>query len=168
MKKLLFLILLSSSIFAQDKHYIDSVKALTQSKIDTIRFGAYTELTWVLKDVDKTDAFKPWLPVASTTDVLTQIHFSGSTSLQKRLRTLCTEFRDIFSNELPAKPAAIPEFDLVVDNKKWKVNRNRMPPRQQSPVKQTELYKTIETLRKQGIIEKSQSPHYSQTGWQLS
>ena len=113
-------------------------------------------------DHDKTDVFKPWLPVASNTDVLTQIHFSGSTSLQKRLRTLCTEFRDIFSNELPAKPAAIPEFDLVVDNKKWKVNRNRMPPRQQSPVKQTELYKTIETLQKQGIIERSQSPHYSQ------
>ncbi len=56
MKKLLFLILLSSSIFAQDKHYIDSVKALTQSKIDTIRFGAYTELTWVLKDINKTEA----------------------------------------------------------------------------------------------------------------
>ena len=34
--------------------------------------------------------------------------------LQHLLRTLCTEFKDILSNELPVAPAKIPEFHLVV------------------------------------------------------
>ena len=56
MKKLLLLVLLSSSVFAQDQHYVDSVKALTKSKIDTVRFAAYSELVWVLKETNKTEA----------------------------------------------------------------------------------------------------------------
>ena len=43
-----------------------------------------------------------------------------------------------------------------------KVGKNRAPPRTQSAVKQTELFKTLQTLISQGIVEKSQSPHYSQ------
>ena len=35
-------------------------------------------------------------------------------------------------------------------------------PRSQSSVKQTALFNTIQTLISQGIVEKSQSPHYSQ------
>ena len=45
-------------MFAQDKHYIDSVKALTKSKIDTVRFSAYSELVWVLKETNKTEALE--------------------------------------------------------------------------------------------------------------
>ena len=56
-------------------------------------------------DHDKNDTFKPWLPTPSTTDVLSLIHISGDIDLQQRLRTLCTEFKNIFSNELPAAPA---------------------------------------------------------------
>ena len=82
--------------------------------------------------------------------------------LQSRLRTLCTEFADIFSNELPKEPADIPPFNLIVDDTRWKVGKNRAPPRSQSSVKQTELFKTLLTLISQGIVEKSQSPHYSQ------
>ena len=33
---------------------------------------------------------------------------------KQRLCTLCKEFKDIFSNELPAAPAKIPEFHLTV------------------------------------------------------
>ena len=58
--------------------------------------------------------------------------------------------------------ANIPPFNLIVDNLKWKVGKNRAPPRTQSAVKQTELFKTLQTLISQGIVEKSQSPHYSQ------
>ena len=75
---------------------------------------------------------------------------------------LCTEFSDIFSNDLPKEPANIPPFNLIVDNLKWKVGKNRAPPRTQSAAKQTELFKTLQTLISQGIVEKSQSPHYSQ------
>ena len=86
-------------------------------------------------DHDKTDTFKPWLPSPSTTDVLSLIHISGDKDLQHRLRTLCKEFKDIFSNELPAAPAKIPEFHLTVKVDEWKVARNRAPPRAQSPKK---------------------------------
>ena len=42
------------------------------------------------------------------------------------------------------------------------MGKNRAPTRSQSAVKQTELFKTLQTLISQGIVEKSQSPHYSQ------
>ena len=113
-------------------------------------------------DHDKTDTFKPWSTASSDTDILSLIHLSGDEDLQSRLRTLCTEFADIFSNDFPKVPAYIPPFNLIVDNLKWKVGKNRAPPRTQSAVKQTELFNTIQTLISQGIVEKSQSPHYSQ------
>ena len=46
---------------------------------------------------------------------------------------------------------------LEVDDDKWRVPRNRAPPRSQST-----LFSTLETLLKQGIIVKSQASHYSQ------
>ena len=55
-------------------------------------------------DHDKTDTFKPWLPAHSDVDVLSLIHISGDEDLQRRLRSLCQEYKDIFSNELPAAP----------------------------------------------------------------
>ena len=42
------------------------------------------------------------------------------------------------------------------------MGKNRAPPRSQSSVKQTALFKILKTLISQGIVEKSQSPHYSQ------
>ena len=113
-------------------------------------------------DHDKTDTFKPWSTPSSNTDILSLIRFSGDEDLQSRLRTLCTEFSDVFSNDLPKEPANIPPFNLIVDNLKWNVGKNRAPPRSQSAVKQTVLFKTLQILISQGIVEKSQSSHYSQ------
>ena len=113
-------------------------------------------------DHDKTDTLKPWSSPSSNTDIISLIHFSSDEDLQSRLRTLCTEFSDIFRNDLPMEPANIPPFKVIVDNLKWKVSKNRAPPRTQSAVKQTGLFKTLQTLISQGIVEKSQSPHYSQ------
>ena len=86
------------------------------------------------------DTFKPWSTPSSNTDILSLIHFSGDEDLKSRLRTLSTEFSDIFSNDLPKEPSNIPPFNLIVDNLKW---TNRAPPRTQSAVKQTELFKTL-------------------------
>ena len=113
-------------------------------------------------DHDKSDTFKPWSTLSSNTDILSLIHFSGDEDLKSRLRTRCTEFPDIFSNEVPKEPANIPPFNLIVDNLKWKVGKNRAPPRNQSPVKQTELFKTLQTLISQGIVKKFNTPHYCQ------
>ena len=41
------------------------------------------------------------------------------------------------------------------------MGKNGAPPRSQSSVKQTALFKTLQTLISQSIVEKSQSPHYS-------
>ena len=113
-------------------------------------------------DHDETDTFKPWSTTSSDTDILSLIHFSGDEDLQSRLRTLCREFAVIFSNDFPKEPADIPPFNLIVDDTKWKVGKNRAPPQSQSSVKQAALFKTLQTLISQGIVEKSQSPHYSQ------
>ena len=60
-------------------------------------------------------------------DILSLIHLSGNEDLQSQLRTLCTEFADIFSNELPKEPADVPPFNLIVDNRKWEVSKTRAP-----------------------------------------
>ena len=61
------------------------------------------------------------------TDFLSLIHISGDKNQQRRLRTLRNESNDIFSNELPAAPAKIPEFHLTVKDDEWRVARNRAP-----------------------------------------
>ena len=115
----------------------------------------------------KTDTFKPWSSPSSNNDILSLIHFSGDMDLQSRLRTLCTDFSDIFSNDLPKEPANIPPFNLIVDNLKLKVGKNRAPLRTQSAVKQTELFNTIQALISQGTAEKYQSPHYNQRTYDM-
>ena len=59
-------------------------------------------------DHDKTDTFKPWLRQPDTSDVLSQIEISGDKDLQQKTRKVCLKYRDIFSNELPAAQAKIP------------------------------------------------------------
>ena len=50
----------------------------------------------------------------------------------------------------------------MVETEKWRVPSNRLPPRPQSALKQAELVKTQDMLKKGGIIEPSQASHYSQ------
>jgi len=54
--KVLIALFICSTSYAQNNRYIDSVKTLTTSKVDTIRFWAYSELAWELKEVNKKDA----------------------------------------------------------------------------------------------------------------
>ena len=56
MFKIIFFLLIGTSLISQNTKYIDSVKALTNSKIDTVRYWAYSELAWVLKETDKNSA----------------------------------------------------------------------------------------------------------------
>ena len=93
---------------------------------------------------------------------LTRTFYPSYTSQVMREYGICILSADIFSNDLQKDPADIPPFNLIVDDTKWKVGKNRAPPETQSAVKQTELFKTLQTLISQGIVEKSQSPHYSQ------
>jgi Reverse transcriptase (RNA-dependent DNA polymerase) len=113
-------------------------------------------------DDSRNDSFSPWINPFPDTYPLSLIHIAGETDQQNKLRLLCNEFRDIFSNELPVSPANIPPFDLTVDDTKWKVSRNRTPPRPQSAANQADIARQIAVLEKQGIIEKSNAAYYSQ------
>ena len=100
-------------------------------------------------DLDKIDSFLPWQSTPELVDPLTQIHFSGSPTLQTELRLLCAEFSDIFCSELPSTLADIPPFDLKVDDSRWKVNANRTPPRPQSTAKQAGIVSQLAALERQ-------------------
>jgi hypothetical protein len=110
----------------------------------------------------KNDSFSPWINSFPDTDPLSLIHIAGDEYQQNKLRLLCNEFRDIFSNELPVSPASIPPFELNVDDTKWKVSRNRTPPRPQSTANQADIIRQLAKLEEQGIIEKSNAACYSQ------
>ena len=90
------------------------------------------------------------------------MHIAGDEYLQAKIRSLCLDFVDIFSNELPSAPARISPLDLVVDDSKWQTPRNRAPPRPQSASNHADIVRQIKVLEEQGIIEKSQSAYYSQ------
>jgi hypothetical protein len=94
-------------------------------------------------DDSRNDSFSSWINPFPDTDPLSLIHVAGDTDLQNKLRLLCSEFRDIFSNELPVSPANIPPFDFIVDDTKWKVSRNRTPPRPQSAANQADIARRI-------------------------
>lgn len=53
MIRILFLLFISTSIICQNNKYIDSLKKLTASSVDSIRFAAYSELAWETKETDK-------------------------------------------------------------------------------------------------------------------
>ena len=90
------------------------------------------------------------------------INISGTPELQELIRLLCIEYRDIFSNTLSSQPAFIPRFDLVVQDAKWRVSKNRQPPRPQSAANQKEITRQINILIEQGIVENSTAAYYSQ------
>jgi hypothetical protein len=82
--------------------------------------------------------------------------------LQGRVRDLCREFQDIFSDKLNSEPAKVPPLTIKVDSEKWTHNRNRGPPRFLTRDKDKDLRTQIETLLELGVIEESSAGEYSQ------
>ena len=113
---------------------------------------------------DKTDTFAPFLtpdPTAPVTSFLDEITFGGDEDLQARLRALCTEYSDIFSDTLPEKAADLKPFEINVNKEKWEQETNRTPTRPQSSKKMTHIKKHIDDMLKTGIIEKADVAYYS-------
>jgi hypothetical protein len=79
-----------------------------------------------------------WGPIA---EFLSRIVIEGTPDLQQCIKTLFTEFKDVFSDKLKAKSADIPPFDLEVDKNMWETFRNRCPVRVQTEAKQAEIQK---------------------------
>ena len=117
-------------------------------------------------DNDKVDTFGPYVdtpprPVLPSLAFLDEISFGGSPDLQAQLRTVCTEFADIFSDDLPDLPADLPPFKIEVNKLLWECPGNRTPVRPQSTLKMTHIQKHIDSMLKSGIIEKTETPYYS-------
>ena len=72
------------------------------------------------------------------------------------IQSLCEEFRELFSNQLPLSPAYFPPFNDLL----WHHNKNRGPLRPQTTANQAEVVRQIDILEKQGIIEKSSADYY--------
>ena len=120
-------------------------------------------------DNDKTDTFAPFLrdktcrnvPPNGPDDFLSQIHFEGDESLQKDLRTLCSEFADIFSDKLAPQAAHLKPFEINLPQQKWEVPSNHAPVRPQSSKKEHYLRTSIEEMLEDGVIERSNAAYYS-------
>ena len=145
----------------------DLAVAQTQGILGALVDNSENILRRAAADVDEideasSDTFLPWSPRFFDTDPLSKIHVFGDAVQRKQILDLCEEFRDIFRNELDETPALVPPFDLKVNETKWKVRANRAPPRPQTTANQADIVTQIKTLLQQGIIEKSQSSHYSQ------
>ena len=91
--------------------------------------------------------------IGRANDVISRITFGGSEALQTACRALCTEFIDIFQDEVAREPARIPPFDIDHKAAQWKVPGNRTPLRPQSSQK--------EDLIRIGVVEKSNAVYYS-------
>ena len=77
---------------------------------------------------------------------MSKIHFEGDESLQKDLRTLCSEFSDIFSDKLAPQAADLKPFEINLPRQKWKVPSNHAPVRPQSSKKEHYLRTSIEVI----------------------
>ena len=66
--------------------------------------------------MDNVGSFDPWLHTSpSKEDILSEIHLSGSPEFQKRIMTVCQEFRTVFGNTLTKNAATLKPFELNVD-----------------------------------------------------
>ena len=95
-------------------------------------------------------------------EIIAMITFEGSTELQEQLRSLCREYIDIFSTSVRSLPAQIDSMVIEIDQTKWEVPRNRLPPRHHSAEKQLAIRTQVNKLLELGVIEESQASEWSQ------
>ena len=95
-------------------------------------------------------------------DILDLITIDGPPELRSRLRTLCEEYREIFSTSVRKEPAKVPSMKFTVDEAQWSHKRSRLPARKQPLDKQKEIYAQLKKLLELDIIEVSTASEWSQ------
>ena len=58
LKRFFVFFMLTGSLLAQDQKYMDSLVEVSHSKVDSVRFKAYSFLAWNLKETNKTEALR--------------------------------------------------------------------------------------------------------------
>ena len=97
-----------------------------------------------------------------TEPLLQKISVHGSPELQNNIRNLCDEFKDIFSEYVRVEPARIPPMEIQVDESKWLINKNRLPPRPQTEARQRAIQKHVKLYKELQVIEESNASAHSQ------
>ena len=120
-------------------------------------------------DDGKIDTFAPFLaekpsqddlPKGSE-DFLKEITFEGDESFQKKLWELCSEYSDIFSDQLAEKPASLKPFEINIPLELWKIDETRTPVRPQSSIKEVALKENLDEMLASRVIERSDAAYYS-------
>ena len=114
-------------------------------------------------DYESKDTFAPFMPSPHTPAyIIDLIHIEGSPTEIVRIRGICEKHIGLFKNELGPEPARIPPFDLPLDEKKWKLPKNRWASRIVSTKRQVVIRKLVTQMLEAGIIVKSNASYYSQ------
>jgi hypothetical protein len=96
-------------------------------------------------------------------DPTTLITCQGPPGLQKRLRQEFSARKKVFRAAVAATPAQFSTpFTLEIDDQKWQRMTTRERVRNQAPDKMDEIAKQCRELEELGVIEKTQSSHFSQ------
>ena len=98
-------------------------------------------------DDGKIDTFAPFLAEKPSQDdlpkgpedFLNEITFEEDESFQRKLQELCSEYSDIFSDQLAEKPASLKPFEINIPLELWEKDENRTPVRPQSSTKEVAL-----------------------------
>jgi len=104
----------------------------------------------------------PWDNIAEETELLDMVKIYGPPHLQAKLKTLLTEFSDVFSETVRPIPADIPPMEIEIDTLRWERNCNRGPPRPQSSAKEQEIKKQTDLMLSLNVIQTSTATEYSQ------
>ena len=72
--------------------------------------------------------------------------FREDESFQKKLRELCSEYSDIFSDQLAEKPASPKPFEINIPLELWEIDENRTPVRPQSSTKEVALKENLDEM----------------------
>jgi hypothetical protein len=106
----------------------------------------------------------PWEPevASSPSESFIPTNILGSESFISRIQAVCAKFPRVWNTQLNPMPADIPPMELHVDEDKWKVPKNRGPPRPQSTAKQEEIRKQVNSMLEAGVIRPSMASEVSQ------
>jgi hypothetical protein len=87
----------------------------------------------------------------------------GTPELQENIRELLLDYIDLLQKEVNRKPATVPPMRLNVDEKRWTLYRsNTQRHRTQSIIKDKEIQRQVELMKKLGLIRPSKQNRWSQ------
>jgi hypothetical protein len=86
----------------------------------------------------------------------------GYIDLQQRIRTLLTDYADIFSFNVKGKAISVPPMEFPIDAARWEAPANRLPSRHIYVEKHAALNKMIDDLLDLEVIQPFRATAWSQ------